>query len=113
MREVILASDRLSVSSKYCFPVTGLAKSKSEWIRKGDIKIATLQDGTERHIVDVVVYGKGSYKLQMDCITGTLYRKDGSCVSSDALRIVSIRDEENAAKTLKNKTQLSAREEQW
>ena len=79
--EVSLGSDdkAFCAASRYCFPLTGAQSYKNSWLQKcGD-----LYTNKRKQIFVQVVICENKY--WMNAITGTLYKSDGTCMSSTFL----------------------------
>jgi hypothetical protein len=77
-----------------CFPTWQIKRLKKEWLVDRILLRGVTNEG---EIVVTPVWIATDHfkkKYMMDGITGTLYREDGSCLTSDHLKLLEIRHED-------------------
>ena len=86
-----------------CFPLGAKKPAKQKWVFKKRLYLGSV-NGHQRimaHVYWKTMSGKRFFL--MDVITGTLYRKsDGRCITSDTLKLISLKKEKDLAKKLLN-----------
>ena len=93
----------MCADAKSVFPTWQTKQLKQKWLADAELFKA---DTTEGEIICVPVAFYTDYhqkQYMMDAITGTCYRDDGSCLTSDNLKILSLRSEPNLDKELMRK----------
>lgn len=83
----------MCADAKSVFPTWQTKALKKKWLQDTELFLA---DTTEGEIICTQVYFSTDYHqnpYMMDCVTGTCYREDGSCLTSDHLKILSLRAE--------------------
>jgi hypothetical protein len=77
-----------------CFPTWQIKRLKKEWLVDRILLRGVTNEG-EIVVTPVRIATDHTYKkYMMDGITGTLYREDGSCLTSDHLKLLEIRPED-------------------
>jgi len=86
--------------SSSCFPVGTKSSPKRNWLKNKDLYLADIS-GKSRVVV-AAHFITDSFKKTylMDCITGTLYKLDGGCLTSDSLRLNKFTKQEGLDKVL-------------
>lgn len=74
-------------SEKMCFPVYGKNSTKQKWVIGKKLVVAECE--YQIRVFRMVFIGKRTL-VYMDAITGTLYNKQGKCLSSDKLYLRNI-----------------------
>lgn len=93
--------DGMCALSTSCFPIGPKNSSKRTWIKDKDLYLGDIS-GYKRVVAAVYLLTDENKKPYiMDCVTGTLYRvSDGSCLSSDTLKLKKFTKEEGLDKLL-------------
>lgn len=89
----------LCADASNCFPSWQVKRLKAEWLKNHTLLRGITNEGNI--IVTPVVIATDHYKRSylMDAITGTLY-KNGKCMTSDYLELLSVENEEYLDKEL-------------
>lgn len=104
MKNVRMGSSGDCATSLDCFPIQARSPAKRAWIGDGKIMLATLSNGEQRHVMKVMYRRRsGQGSALMDCVTGTMY-KDGRCLTSDVLTIVSLDETDHAPGLMARRT---------
>ena len=100
MKRIRVSMDGMCAQATSCFPSWANKELRKKWLvdrillrgilNEGEIIITPVQIATDPN----------NKKLMMDSITGSLYREDGSCYTSDKLKLVGIREENDLDKIL-------------
>lgn len=89
------------------FPIGAMNRQpKADWVYRHKVSIGTLSTGDKRHVTKVKALSDVTKKQEefwMDCITGTLYNKEGRCLSSEVLHLLNVADSPDAAEELLKK----------
>jgi hypothetical protein len=90
----------MCADAKSVFPTWQTKHLKQRWIQDTELFLA---ETTEGEIICTQVAFLTDYhqkQYTMDCVTGTCYKEDGSCLTSDHLKILNLRTEDNLEKKL-------------
>jgi hypothetical protein len=93
----------MCADAKSVFPTWQTKHLKQRWLKDAELFIA---ETTEGEIICTQVAFLTDYhqkQYMMDAITGTCYRKNGSCLTSDHLKILNLRSESGLDKQLMSK----------
>jgi hypothetical protein len=93
----------MCADAKSVFPTWQKKPFKQQWLKNVELFLA---DTPEGEIICTQVAFKTDYhekKYMMDAITGTCYREDGSCLTSDHLKILNLRTDSTLVKQLISK----------
>ena len=88
--------DGMSAASNSCFPTSAKTTQKIKWLDNKELYKANIT--SHERVVTPVHFATDIHKKPylMDCVTGTLYRPDdGSCASSDTLKIIKFTKSDN------------------
>jgi hypothetical protein len=92
--------DGMCAQATSCFPSWANKELRKKWLVDRTLLRGILNEG-EIIITPVqIATDPNNKKLMMDSITGSLYREDGSCYTSDKLKLVGIREEKDLDKVL-------------
>ena len=83
----------MCADSRSVFPTWQKLSLKKDWLKGKDFSRTIT---TEGEIITIEVCFDTDYEEKpyiMDCITGTCYKQDGSCLTSDHLKILSSKKE--------------------
>ena len=103
MKQIHKSYTGMCADAKSVFPTWQTKQLKQKWLADAELFKA---DTTEGEIICVPVAFYTDYhqkQYMMDAITGTCYRDDGSCLTSNHLKILSLRSEPNLDKELMRK----------
>lgn len=93
----------MCADTKSVFPTWQTKHLKQRWLEDTELFIAETPEG---EIICTKVSFLTDYHhtpYMMDAMTGTCYREDGSCLSSDYLKITNLRADANLSKELMSK----------
>jgi hypothetical protein len=92
--------DGMCAQATSCFPAWANKELRKKWLVDRTLLRGILNEG-EIIITPVqIATDPNNKKLMMDSITGSLYREDGSCYTSDKLKLIGIRAENDLDKIL-------------
>jgi hypothetical protein len=92
--------DGMCAQATSCYPSWANKELRKKWLVDRTLLRGILNEG-EIIITPVqIATDPNNKKLMMDSITGSLYREDGSCYTSDKLRLIGIREENDLDKIL-------------
>lgn len=92
--------DGMCAQATSCYPSWANKELRKKWLVDRILLRGILNEG-EIIITPVeIATDPDNKKLMMDSITGSLYREDGSCYTSDKLKLIGIREENNLDKVL-------------
>ena len=94
MKQIIRSYTGLCADARSVFPTWQKRPYKKKWLEDAELFLADTPEG--EIICASVYFGTDEKKtpLMMDVITGTCYREDGSCLTSDHLKILGLRAEQ-------------------
>ena len=100
MKKIRASTDGLCAQATFCFPTWGNKELRKKWLTDRTLLRGILNEG-EIILTPVQILTDPKNKtLMMDSVTGSLYRDDGSCYTSDKLKLIGIRAENNLDKIL-------------
>ena len=93
------AMNYLCADSSSCFPAWQVKRLKVDWLKNHSLLRGITNEG--EIVLTPVVIATDYYQTHylMDAITGTLY-KNGKCMTSDHLELLSVAEEKNLDKEL-------------
>jgi hypothetical protein len=92
--------DGMCAQATSCYPAWANKDLRKKWLVDRILLRGILNEG-EIIITPVqILTDPNNKKLMMDSITGSLYREDGSCYTSDKLKLIGIREENDLDKIL-------------
>jgi hypothetical protein len=92
--------DGMCAQATSCYPSWANKELRKKWLLDRTLLRGILNEG-EIIITPVqIATDPNNKKLMMDSITGSLYREDGSCYTSDKLKLIGIREEKDLDKVL-------------
>jgi hypothetical protein len=92
--------DGMCAQATSCFPSWANKELRKKWLVDRTLLRGILNEG-EIIITPVqIATDPNNKKLMMDSITGSLYREDGSCYTSDKLKLIGMREEKDLDKVL-------------
>ena len=83
-----------------CYPSWANKDLRKKWLVDRTLLRGILNEGEIILTPVRIATDPNSKKLMMDSITGSLYRDDGSCYTSDKLKLIGIRAEKDLDKIL-------------
>jgi hypothetical protein len=92
--------DGMCAQATSCFPSWANKELRKKWLVDRTLLRGILNEGEIILTPVQIATDPNNKKLMMDSITGSLYREDGSCYTSDKLKLIGIREEKNLDKVL-------------
>ena len=92
--------DGMCAQATSCFPSWANKELRKKWLVDRTLLRGILNEGEIILTPVQIATDPNNKKLMMDSITGSLYRDDGSCYTSDKLKLVGIREEKDLDKVL-------------
>jgi hypothetical protein len=92
--------DGMCAQATSCFPSWANKELRKKWLVDRTLLRGILNEGEIILTPVQIATDPNNKKLMMDSITGSLYRDDGSCYTSDKLKLVWIREEKDLDKVL-------------
>jgi hypothetical protein len=92
--------DGMCAQATSCFPAWANKELRKKWLVDRTLLRGILNEGEIILTPVQIATDPNNKKLMMDSITGSLYREDGSCYTSDKLKLVRIREEKDLDKVL-------------
>lgn len=92
--------DGMCAQATSCFPSWANKELRKKWLVDRTLLRGILNDGEIILTPVQIATDPNNKKLMMDSITGSLYREDGSCYTSDKLKLIGIREEKDLDKVL-------------
>lgn len=92
--------DGMCAQATSCFPSWANKELRKKWLVDRTLLRGILNEGEIILTPVQIATDPNNKKLMMDSITGSLYREDGSCYTSDKLKLVGIREEKDLDKIL-------------
>ena len=77
-----------------CFPTWQIKRLKKNWLIDRVLMRGVTNEGEIVVTPVTIATDHTNKKYMMDGITGTLYREDGSCLTSDHLKLLEVRNED-------------------
>ena len=94
--------DGMCAQATSCYPSWANKELRKKWLVDRTLLRGILNEGEIILTPVQIATDPNNKKLMMDSITGSLYRDDGSCYTSDKLKLVGIREEKDLDKILLN-----------
>jgi hypothetical protein len=92
--------DGMCAQATSCYPSWANKELRKKWLVDRTLLRGVLNE-CEIILTPVqIATDPNNKKLMMDSITGSLYREDGSCYTSDKLKLIGIREENDLDKIL-------------
>jgi hypothetical protein len=92
--------DGMCAQATSCFPSWANKELRKKWLVDRTLLKGILNEGEIILTPVQIATDPNNKKLMMDSITGSLYREDGSCYTSDKLKLIGIREEKDLDKVL-------------
>jgi hypothetical protein len=92
--------DGMCAQATSCFPSWANKELRKKWLVDRTLLRGILNEGEIILTPVQIATDPNNKKLMMDSITGSLYRDDGSCYTSDKLKLIGIREEKDLDKVL-------------
>ena len=92
--------DGMCAQAASCFPSWANKELRKKWLVDRTLLRGILNEGEIILTPVQIATDPNNKKLMMDSITGSLYREDGSCYTSDKLKLIGIREEKDLDKVL-------------
>jgi hypothetical protein len=92
--------DGMCAQATSCYPSWANKELRKKWLVDRTLLRGVLNEGEIILTPVQIATDPNNKKLMMDSITGSLYREDGSCYTSDKLKLVGIREEKDLDKVL-------------
>jgi hypothetical protein len=100
MKRIRVSTDGLCAQATFCFPSWAGKDLRKKWLVDRTLLRGILNAG-EIILTPVQILTDPKNKtIMMDSVTGSLYRDDGSCYTSDKLKLIAIRAEKDLDKVL-------------
>jgi len=100
MKRIRVSTDGLCAQATFCFPSWAGKDLRKKWLVDRILLRGVLNEGEIILTPVQIATDPNNRKLMMDSVTGSLYRDDGSCFTSDKLKLISIRAENDLDKIL-------------
>jgi hypothetical protein len=100
MKTIRKSSDGMCAQATYCFPSWGNKELRKKWLQDRILLRGILNEGEIIVTPVQILNDPKNRKLMMDSVTGSLYRDDGSCYTSDKLKLIGVRAENDLDKIL-------------
>jgi hypothetical protein len=92
--------DGMCAQATSCYPSWANKELRKKWLVDRTLLRGILNEGEIILTPVQILTDPNNKKLMMDSITGSLYREDGSCYTSDKLKLIGIREEKDLNKIL-------------
>ena len=92
--------DGMCAQATSCYPSWANKELRKKWLVDRTLLRGILNEGEVIITPVQIATDPNNKKLMMDSITGSLYREDGSCYTSDKLKLIGIREEKDLDKVL-------------
>ena len=92
--------DGMCAQATSCFPSWANKELRKKWLVDRTLLRGILNEGEIILTPVQIATDPNNKKLMMDSVTGSLYRNDGSCYTSDKLKLIGIRAENDLDKIL-------------
>jgi len=100
MKRIRVSMDGMCAQATSCYPSWANKELRKKWLVDRTLLRGVLNE-CEIILTPVqIATDPNNKKLMMDSITGSLYREDGSCYTSDKLKLIGIREENDLDKIL-------------
>jgi hypothetical protein len=100
MKRIRVSTDGLCAQATFCFPSWAGKDLRKKWLVDRILLRGVLNEGEIILTPVQIATDPNNRKLMMDSVTGSLYRDDGSCFTSDKLKLIAIRAENDLDKVL-------------
>jgi hypothetical protein len=100
MKRIRVSMDGMCAQATSCFPAWANKELRKKWLVDRTLLRGILNEGEIILTPVQIATDPNNKKLMMDSITGSLYREDGSCYTSDKLKLIGIRAENDLDKIL-------------
>jgi len=100
MKRIRVSTDGLCAQATFCFPSWAGKDLRKKWLVDRILLRGILNEGEIILTPVQIATDTNNRKLMMDSVTGSLYRDDGSCFTSDKLKLIGIRAENDLDKVL-------------
>jgi len=100
MKRIRVSTDGLCAQATFCFPTWAGKDLRKKWLVDRILLKGILNEGEIILTPVQIATDPNNRKLMMDSVTGSLYRDDGSCFTSDKLKLIGIRAENDLDKIL-------------
>jgi hypothetical protein len=100
MKRIRVSTDGLCAQATFCFPSWAGKDLRKKWLVDRTLLRGVLNEGEVILTPVQIITDPKNKTLMMDSVTGSLYRDDGSCYTSDKLKLIGIRAENNLDKIL-------------
>jgi len=100
MKRIRVSTDGLCAQATFCFPTWAGKDLRKKWLVDRILLKGILNEGEIILTPVQIATDPNNRKLMMDSVTGSLYRDDGSCFTSDKLKLIDIRAENDLDKIL-------------
>jgi hypothetical protein len=90
----------MCAQATFCFPSWAGKDLRKKWLVDRILLRGILNEGEIILTPVQIATDPNNRKLMMDSVTGSLYRDDGSCFTSDKLKLIGIRAENDLDKVL-------------
>jgi hypothetical protein len=100
MKRIRVSTDGLCAQATFCFPSWAGKDLRKKWLVDRTLLRGVLNEGEVILTPVQILTDPKNKTLMMDSVTGSLYRDDGSCYTSDKLKLIAIRAEKDLDKVL-------------
>jgi hypothetical protein len=100
MKTIRKSMEGMCAQATSCYPSWANKDLRKKWLVDRTLLRGILNEGEIILTPVRIATDPNSKKLMMDSITGSLYRDDGSCYTSDKLKLIGIRAEKDLDKIL-------------
>jgi hypothetical protein len=100
MKRIRVSTDGLCAQATFCFPSWAGKDLRKKWLVDRILLRGVLNEGEIILTPVQIATDPNNRKLMMDSVTGSLYRDDGSCFTSDKLKLIEIKAEKDLYKVL-------------
>lgn len=100
MKRIRVSTDGMCAQATFCFPSWAGKDLRKKWLVDRTLLRGVLNEGEIILTPVQIITDPKNKTLMMDSVTGSLYRDDGSCYTSDKLKLIGVRAESNLDKVL-------------
>jgi hypothetical protein len=100
MKRIRVSTDGMCAQSTFCYPSWANKDLRKKWLVDRILLRGILNEGEIILTPVQIATDPNNRKLMMDSVTGSLYRNNGSCFTSDKLKLIEIRPENDLDKIL-------------
>ena len=108
MKRIRVSTDGLCAHSTCCYPSWANKDLRKKWLVDRILLRGILNEGEIILTPVQIATDPNNKKLMMDSVTGSLYRDDGTCCTSDKLKLIGIRAEKDLDKILLSMKSIKA-----